>query len=161
MKTCSICGKITEKEDAPVLSISGYGTPRYLCDECAAEMDAAIGSKDPEEIETAIKVLGDKMNDTADDHAAAVMSGFIGLACDRLVKIKEGTYDFALDEKIAELQESSEFEEIPEELQETEEDRELDRQEEEKQKKFDKIMNWVSIIAIGLTAIYLLIMFLK
>ena len=54
----------------------------------------------------------------------------------------------------------SSFDEIPEELQETEEDKELDRREAEKQKKFDKIMNWVSLIAIGGTLIYLIVSYL-
>ena len=60
MDICSICGKAIEREDAPVLTISGYGNPRYLCDECSAEMDLAMSSRDPEEIEATVKVLGDK-----------------------------------------------------------------------------------------------------
>ena len=161
MDICSICGKAIEREDAPVLTISGYGNPRYLCDECSSEMDLAMSSRDPEEIEANIKVLGDKMNACNDDHAVAAMYSFIGVACDRLVKIKEGTYDFSVDEKMKEMVEGeSSFDEIPEELQETEEDKELDRREAEKQKKFDKIMNWVSLIAIGGTLIYLIVSYL-
>ena len=59
---------------------------------------------------------------------------------ERAKLIKEGSYDFALDD-----QESEEdvLEEIPEELRETEEDRELDRKEAEALKKFDKVTNWL------------------
>jgi hypothetical protein len=76
------------------------------------------------------------------------------------VKIKEGTYDFSADEKMKELEEEASFDEIPEELQETEEDRELDKRDAEKQKKFDEIMNWVSLIAIGGTVIYVILSYL-
>lgn len=160
MNICSICGKEIEREDAPVLTISGYGNPRYLCDECADEMDVAMSSRDPEEIEAVIKVLGDKMKAAKDDYAVAEMYNFISVACDRLVKIKEGTYDFAIDEKMKEMADEGSFDEIPEELQETEEDRELDKRDAEKQKKFDDIMNWVSLIAIGGTLIYLILSYL-
>lgn len=160
MDICSICGKTIEREDAPVLTISGYGNPRYLCDECSSEMDLAMSSRDPEQIEATVKVLGDKMNACSDDHAVAAMYNFIGVACERLTKIKEGTYDFAVDERMKELAEENSFDEIPEELQETEEDKELDRRDAEKQKKFDEIMNWVSLIAIGGTLIYLIISYL-
>ena len=147
MDICSICGKAIEREDAPVLTISGYGNPRYLCDECSAEMDLAMSSRDPEEIEANIKVLGDKMNACNDDHAAAAMYSFIGVACDRLVKIKEGTYDFSVDEKMKEMVEGeSSFDEIPEELQETEEDKLLDEKEAAANAKFDKLMNKLWIV---------------
>lgn len=160
MNICSICGKPIERDDASVLTISGYGNPRYICDECEEQMDVAMTSRDIEEIEATIKVLGDKMNACKDDYAVAAMYNFISVACDRLVKIKEGTYDFSVDEKMKELDEESSFDEIPEELQETEEDRELDKRDAEKQKKFDEIMNWVSLIAIGGTALYVILSYL-
>lgn len=157
METCSICGKEITREDAPVLTISGYGHPRYLCDECAGEMDVAISSHDPEEIETSIKTLGEKMNNCNDGYATGAMYEFISVAGERLVKIKEGTYDFAVDDKMKEMADESAFDEIPEELQETEEDRELDKRDAEKQKKFDEILNWVSLVAIVGTAIYVIL----
>ena len=161
MNVCSICGKVIEREDAPVLTISGYGNPRYLCDECSGEMDVAMSAREVDEIEAAIKTLGDKMNVCTDDHAVSALYSFIGVACDRRVKIKDGTYDFAIDERMKELaEEEVAFDEIPEELQETEEDKELDRREAEKQKKFDDIMNWVSLIAIGGAVVYLILSFI-
>ena len=138
MNICSICGKPIEREDAPVLTISGYGNPRYICDECEQQMDVAMSSRDVEEIEAVVKVLGDKMNASKDDYAVAAMYNFISVACDRLVKIKEGTYDFSIDEKM----------------------KELDKRDAEKQKKFDEIMNWVSLIAIGGTLIYVILSYL-
>ena len=42
MNICSICGKPIERDDASVLTISGYGNPRYICDECEEQMDVAM-----------------------------------------------------------------------------------------------------------------------
>ena len=161
MKPCSICGKIIENENAPVLTISAYGNPRYICDDCAAKMDVAMESKDAAEIESAIVFLGDKMKDMKDGNSVAEVCNFIALAGERLKKIKDGSYDFATDEKIKEIKSKDDLEDIPEELQELEEDRELDEREAEKQKKFDNAMNWISLAAIVVTIAVILINLLK
>jgi hypothetical protein len=77
-------------------------------------------------------------------------------AANRAKAIKEGSYDFSLDEAAAE----EGFDEIPEELRESEEDIELDRIEEENNKKFDKFYNGVIIaasIALGLFLVWKLL----
>ena len=71
-------------------------------------------------------------------------------AAERANLIKEGKYDFSLDEEPDEEEEG--FDEIPEELLETEEDKELDRQDEEKLKKFDKVYNVIIAVALAATA---------
>jgi hypothetical protein len=78
----------------------------------------------------------------------AIVSQLLLKASDRAVAMKEGKYDFALDDQPVE---EDGFEEIPEDLQETEEDKEKDRIEEEKTKKFDKVYN---IILIALCVIF-------
>jgi DNA-directed RNA polymerase subunit RPC12/RpoP len=160
MKVCSICGKPIENENAPILTISGFGNARYLCDECSDEMDVAMTSRDVEEIEAAVSVLGEKMEKCHDDQATATLFSFINVACERLSKIKEGTYDFAIDERMKEIADEEGMDEIPEELQETEEDKALDAEDAKKQEKFDKIMNWLTIGAIAITAIVLIIRFI-
>ena len=160
MKVCSICGKPIENENAPILTISGFGNARYLCDECSDEMDVAMTSRDVEEIEAAVSVLGEKMEKCHDDQATATLFSFINVACERLSKIKEGTYDFAIDERMKEIADEEGMDEIPEELQETEEDKALDAEEAKKQEKFDKIMNWLTIGSIAITAIVLIIRFI-
>ena len=160
MKVCSICGRPIENEKAPILTISGFGNARYLCDECSDEMDVAMTSRDVEEIEAAVSVLGEKMEKCHDEQATATLFSFINVACERLSKIKEGTYDFAIDERIKELADEEGMDEIPEELQETEEDKALDAEDAKKQEKFDKIMNWLTIGAIAITAIVLIIRFI-
>ena len=63
------------------------------------------------------------------------------------LQIEDGSYDFTLDEQTEE-----EFE-LSEDMLETEEDRELDRIEEEREKRFDKILNWAWLfIGIGFVA---------
>jgi DNA-directed RNA polymerase subunit RPC12/RpoP len=160
MKVCSICGKPIENENAPILTISGFGNARYLCDECSDEMDVAMTSRDVEEIEAAVSVLGEKMEKCHDEQATATLFSFINVACERLSKIKEGTYDFAIDERMKEIADEEGMDEIPEELQETEEDKALDAEDAKKQEKFDKIMNWLTIGAIAITAIVLIIRFI-
>lgn len=160
MKVCSICGKPIENENAPILTISGFGNARYLCDECSDEMDVAMTSRDVEEIEAAVSVLGEKMEKCHDEQATATLFSFINVVCERLSKIKEGTYDFAIDERMKEIADEEGMDEIPEELQETEEDKALDAEDAKKQEKFDKIMNWLTIGAIAITAIVLIIRFI-
>ena len=160
MKVCSICGKPIENENAPILTISGFGNARYVCDECSDEMDVAMTSRDVEEFEAAVSVLGEKMEKCHDEQATATLFSFINVACERLSKIKEGTYDFAIDERMKEIADEEGMDEIPEELQETEEDKALDAEDAKKQEKFDKIMNWLTIGAIAITAIVLIIRFI-
>ena len=74
----------------------------------------------------------------------AIVKGILLKSSNRAVAIKEGTYDFALDDEPI-VEEG--YDEVPEDLQETEEDKEKDRIDEEKQKKFDKVYNILLAIA--------------
>ena len=85
------------------------------------------------------------------------MEEMVQRATDRAKRIAEGTYDFSEDEEDPEVEE---LVEIPEELQETEEDRALDEKDAEIEKKWDKVMNLVWYITLGVFAaafIFLLI----
>lgn len=145
MKQCAICDRHIEAEDAPILTMGAYGNPKYLCDECARVLDIATLGKEYNEIAAAMERIGERMSDFDPDGVTyKTVSDIMEHAAERAKAIKEGTYDFALDE--AEDEES--FDEIPEELLETEEDKELDKKDEEKQKQFDKFFNWVSLGAI-------------
>ncbi len=150
MKRCCICIKEIEREDAPVLTMGAFGAPRYLCDECAHDLDLAMLSHEPEEIESAVEKLGKKMSDMSEADATTFNSlcSLLTISGERLKKIKAGTYDFSVDEKIQDAQNDDSFVEIPEELRETEEDKALDERDAENQKKLDKFMNWFSIGAI-------------
>lgn len=154
MEKCCMCHKNIEREDAPVLAMGGAGIPRYLCDDCEALLDAATLSRDYDEAGAAIGKISKLMADGDPDPVTyAIVSQLLLKSSDRAVAIKEGTYDFALDEQPVE---DEGFEEIPEDLQETEEDKEKDRIEEEKQKKFDKFYNYVLIgVCIGFVGFFI------
>lgn len=139
---CCLCGKAIDKTTADVLTMGGYGNPRYLCDECASTIECATTSRDVAEAKGAIATLGELLPAAAEGDRAVfrTMNSLLSSAVERAEKIEAGTYDFSLDE----AEDSESFDEIPEELLETEEDRELDERDEQAQKKFDKIFNIIT-----------------
>ena len=138
-KVCCTCLTRLENEDAPVLTMGAYGTPKLLCDDCAALIETVTLGTDYDEITEAMNALTDVITrSNADDRKVVdTVTEILERSAKRAQQIKEGTYDFALDE----VEEG--FDEIPEELQETEEDRLLDEKEAASNAKFDKIMNWL------------------
>ena len=164
MDYCSICGAEITNEDAAILTMGAAGIPRYICEECEKDLDTAISGKDVEEITTAIKSLSEKMvngnPDTPDDVDTAkdmdgaayhAMTRLLAKAIERAKKIKDGTYDFSLDET-----NDTGFDEIPEELQETEEDRALDERDAKRGELYDKIYNIILLVACGAFVIFLI-----
>ena len=145
MSQCCICNRKIEREDPAVLAMGGAGIPRYLCDDCEKMLDDATLSTDYDTAGAAIGKLSKLMADGDPDPVTyAIVKGILLKSSDRAVAIKEGTYDFALDEQ-PDADEG--YDEVPEDLQETEEDKEKDRIDEEKQKKFDKVYNILLAIA--------------
>lgn len=158
MRHCSICGKSVNAEEAPILAMGGFGNPRYLCDECAAEVDIITQDKNPENIEQSMAKLSSKLSARSIDDNLVVetVTAIFTEAGERAKSIKEGTYDFSADEPF----EEAEADDIPEELVESEEDKALDEEEKAAIKKFDAITNWISlavlVIAAGLIAYFML-----
>ena len=148
-KNCSTCLTRITSEDAPVLVMGAYGTPKLLCDDCAALIETITLGRDYDEITAAMQALTEKMSSANIDDRFTVntVTKILADSAVRAQKIKEGTYDFTLDEQ----EDEESFEEIPEELQETEEDRLLDEKEAEENAKFDKFMNKLWIV-IGIAA---------
>lgn len=143
MSQCCVCNREITIEDPAVLAMGGAGIPRYLCEDCEALLDTATLSKDCDEAGAAIGKISKIMADGDPDPVTlAMISNLLLKASDRAVAIKEGSYDFALDEQTPA---EDEIEDIPDELLESEEDKEKDRIDEEKQKKFDKFYNYVLI----------------
>lgn len=149
-KICCTCLARFENEDAPVLTMGAYGNPKLLCDECAALVEIMTYGKDYDTVVAAMESLTDRMSSSnVDDRVTvATVTQMLAESAERAQKIKEGTYDFSLDEE----KENEGMEEIPEELQETEEDRLLDEKEAEANAKFDKFMNW-AWIGVGIAAV--------
>ena len=158
MKSCSICKSEIEAENPSILTMGGYGNPRYVCEDCDKEIERMLLSKDTAEVASAMKILGDHLDRIGCEDTAVIrtMEKMMARATSRAQKISDGTYDFSEDEAESE----EELIEIPEELQETEEDRALDEKEAEIAKKWDKVLNWVWYIMLGLFAaafVYLVI----
>lgn len=148
-RNCCTCLRRIENDDAPVLTMGAYGNPKVLCDDCAALVETISFGKDYDAITAAMQELTDRMSSSNVDDRVTVETVTVMLenSAKRAQKIKEGTYDFALDE----VEEG--FDELPEELQETEEDRLLDEKEKAASEKFDKFMNWAWIgVGIGAAA---------
>lgn len=149
MKRCCICNAPIEHEDAPALVMSISGNPKLLCDDCVKALDEITLGKDYDTIEASIEKVGKMMSENElDSLTFETMNSLLASAVVRAKLIKEGKYDFSLDEKD---NDEDGFDEIPEELRETEEDRERDRADEEKLKKFDKIFNIVAATLVILT----------
>ena len=158
---CSICKSKIDSENAPILAVGGYGNPRFICEECADEVEAARTAIDYGEIEAAMAAISEKLKNTKTEDTVvieAVNEIFAELG-ERAKKIKDGTYDFSLDSDEESGEESDGACEIPEELLETEEDRALDKLENERARKADKIINWISIV-LGAVAVSVLVFFL-
>ena len=139
MNKCSLCTRVDTDENSPILTMSAYGNPRYICEDCAKDLDEATTSHNYDEIKSAFDRLGEKIANRAvvDDFINETLQEIMSSAAERAEKIKNGQYDFWLDDEKS----AGEMEEVPEELQETDEDRELDERDEEKARKIDKWLN--------------------
>lgn len=142
-KNCCTCLARIESEDAPVLTMGAYGNPKLLCDECAELVETITLGRDYDEITEAMQSLTERMSSAnVDDRVTvATVTDLLAESAKRAQKIKDGSYDFALDEAV----DPEELEEIPEELRESEEDRLLDEKEAAANAKFDKFLNWMWI----------------
>jgi hypothetical protein len=151
-RICCTCLRRVENEDAPVLTMGAYGTPKVLCDDCAALVETINFGKEYDNIIAAMNELTDIMSSSNVDDRVTVetVTAMLEDSAKRAQSIKEGTYDFALDE----VEEG--FDEIPEELRESEEDRLLDEKEKAASDKFDKFMNF-AWIGVGIVAAALII----
>jgi hypothetical protein len=142
MDICVLCNREVDEETSAVLEMGAYGNPKYLCSECSSDLDTATLGTEVDEIASAMDRLGKKMAQTdPSSRTFETVSSILERAAERAKKIKDGSYDFALDEAPSE---EEELEEIPEELRETEEDRELDRQDEVKEEKFNRFFDYVT-----------------
>lgn len=149
-KICCTCLSRIENDDAPVLTMGAYGTPKLLCPECAELVEVSSFGRDYELIMEAMDKLTERMSSANidDRFTVAAVTELLAANADRAQKIKADIYDFALDEE----KQNEGLDELPEELQETEEDRLLDEQEAESNAKFDKVMNW-AWIGVGIAAV--------
>ena len=152
---CSVCGREIDPESANIITMSVYGTPRYVCEECEADFAIVSTAEELEEIDDAIGRISEKLTKYNNDDKLLLdaITNIIKSASERVEKILSGVYDKFSD--------SEDFDEIPEEYLETEEDKELDKKEKEKNAKIDKVTNWflagfLIAFVIGIILYYLL-----
>ena len=141
-KICSVCRAKIESEEAAILTLGGFGNPRYLCDSCASDFDAAGSEKEVSDIDSAIDRISKKMTSARVDDGLVLktVSELMASARERREQIRLGEYDFSEDEL------PEENEEIPKELLESDEDVAAERLAAEKSKKYDKITNIICAV---------------
>ncbi len=141
MDECIICSVPVDEENAPVLEMGAYGHPKYLCPECACDLDVVTLERDLEKIHVSMNRLAKKI-ESADlsQKTFETLTSILESASKRAKSIEDGSYDFSLDEK----EEGDDFEEIPEELLETEEDRQLDELDAEKEERNNRIFDYIT-----------------
>lgn len=161
-KNCALCGAIAEKEEPAILALGNYGYPRYLCDECEAELDTATLGREYDTIADAIGRLAKKTDRFGKDDKITLktMKEILEAAAIRANEIKDGSYDFSLDEE-APAEDTEGFDEIPEELLETEEDKARDEKEAKFNKKLDKITNWIWVAVFAGVAVFFVLRLLR
>ena len=151
---CSLCLSGVNSEEADILTMGGYGTPKYLCPECAKKIDNVLSGRDYDSIVLSLDELNASVIKNNIDNGAvlATITKILSDGAERANKIKEGTLDFD-----KELEEETEEEfEITEELMESEEDKLLDEKEAVVQKKLDKITSVLSGIILVAAIAYLI-----
>ena len=139
-KLCSLCKKCVDSESAPILTIGGYGNPKYICEDCAADIEEVSSGIDVDSVKAAMARVADNMSvaNVDDKTVLETVAEIYADAKDRIEKIESGSYDPTEEA-------SEEGYDIPEELLETEEDKrldELDAEKAEKNKIVDKIFTW-------------------
>lgn len=156
-KNCCTCLVEIENDDAPVLAMGAYGTPKLLCPECASLVDTLTTGTDYDKIASAMNEITERMSRSNVDDRVTIetMTELLKSSAERAQKIKQGNYDFSLDE-IADADSEDGFDDIPEELRETEEDRLQDEKDAELLKKIDKVLNWLWI-GVGAFAVIVVI----
>ncbi len=156
VKYCSICKLPIENEDAAVIAIGAYGTPKCICEKCENNIELATKSDDAEKAENAMRELGEALTkgNTGDTQIIDTVNSIIEEAAGRAEAIKRGEYDFTKDEEESE----PEFV-IPEDMLESEEDRALDEKEAKTNKIVDTITAWVSGISFVAAIVFFIIKF--
>ena len=156
--SCSLCKKEFESDDAALLTVSGVGNKRYLCEDCEAMLNTVLKSRDLDEIADTVVKIGNTMekSDIEDGVVIREMDNILSAARERAEQIKLGEYDFSPDEE-EEVEELSELLEAEPEPELSEEEKERLAKKERISKIVDKISTWVSIGLIAGVVIYFLI----
>ena len=175
MNRCSVCLRTIEGDDAPILTISGYGKPRLLCPRCDKLVGTICDSTDKVEVSEAIKKIGESLT-SANVDDKAVFDTLKTMIDEARVRIEEGVLPNTdeSDEQGNVLSSGSEnataedtaeeaYEEIfdiPEELRESEEDRVKDEKEAKHNKVMDSVVGWAAAAILVATIVIFIVKFI-
>ena len=146
MKTaCAVCQAAFESDAPDILFFSKSGSARYVCPHCAEIYEKATLSRLPEEIENSLEALYGYTDRLTDIATLEFLALSLGDAKKRLSEVRNGTYDFTLDEDDTPISE-----EIPEEYRP---DEAVEKEAEEKARRltlFDRVIDilWI-LIGVG------------
>ncbi len=151
IRNCCTCFNKVEEENAAILTVGPYGTPRCLCDECSALVDTITSSTESDKIKHAMDELTSRMKSAnADDPLTVdVITDIIRKGAEKVKCLDGGSYR----DEPENTANGDGFDEIPDELKETEEDRLLDEKDAEAERKFNKAMNIAWIVVGALAAV--------
>ena len=155
-KNCCICKKAIDAENAAILAMGAYGSPKCVCEECEKNIEAATRSKDADAAADAIRKLGEALTvgNTGDPQIIETVNTILTEAAERAEAIKNGSYDFSNDEDA-----EPEFE-LSEDMMETEEDRALDEKEAKNNKIIDTVTGWICGGVLVAAVIFFIITFI-
>ena len=71
-KNCCTCLVRIENDDAPVLAMGAYGTPKLLCPHCASLVDTITIGRDYDEIASAMNEITERMSAANTDDRVTV-----------------------------------------------------------------------------------------
>ena len=154
MKRCSICKAEVDEEKASILTMGGFGNPKYLCEKCAGDMDKVTESDDPDMIREGMDGILNSITKSGVDDQVVIntVKNIFADVNERIAKIQSGNYSPDEDEAWEE-----ELLDVPEELKESEEDRKLDEEDARKAKIVDRIFNWIGIPAFVIAMVLIVI----
>ena len=95
-RKCCLCSKIIESETADILTMGGYGIPRYLCEECANDLNTVTRGTTSDGIHAAMDRLGKKMSvSDVEDKLVAAPEGMLYTPeeIERRIHFQEQYYD--------------------------------------------------------------------
>lgn len=175
MNRCSFCLRTIEGDDAPILTISGFGKPRLLCPHCDKLVGTICDSTDKVEVSEAIEKIGESLT-LANVDDKAVFDTLKAMIDEARVRIEEGVLPItdAPDEQgdaVAEDNEADtlvknteaaaeEIFDIPEELRESDEDRAKDEKEAKHSKVMDSVVGWAAAAILVATIVIFIVKFI-
>ena len=91
-KLCSLCNATVDSETAPLLTMGGFGNPKYICSDCDGDLNTATLGREVTEISSAMERISKKMLSAAvtDETVLVTIDEIMKESVKRAEKIKLG-----------------------------------------------------------------------